>query len=54
MICTEKDVFNLRDALPTRLPVYACRIGLALGDPERFWQAVMDAVQRRRRQKAAA
>ncbi len=54
MICTEKDVFNLRDALPTRLPVYACRIGLALGDPEGFWQAVMDTVQRRRRQKAAA
>lgn len=53
MICTEKDVFNLRDALPQRVPVYACRIGLALREPELFWAAVLDAVQRRR-QKAAA
>jgi tetraacyldisaccharide 4'-kinase len=56
MICTEKDVFNLRHVLPTRLPVYACRIGLGLREPEPFWQAVMAAVQRRRqrRQKVAA
>ncbi len=56
MICTEKDVFNLRDALPQRLPVYACRIGLALRDPELFWRAVLGAVQRRRqrRQRVAA
>ena len=56
MICTEKDVFNLSDALPKSLPVYACRIGLGLCEPERFWQAVMDSVQRcrQRRQKVAA
>jgi tetraacyldisaccharide 4'-kinase len=53
MICTEKDVFNLRHALPERLPVYACRIGLALREPERFWQAVMGAIERRRRKVAA-
>jgi tetraacyldisaccharide 4'-kinase len=53
MICTEKDAFNLRDAVPSGLPVYACRIGLALSDPEGFWQAVLAAV-RRNRQEAAA
>jgi tetraacyldisaccharide 4'-kinase len=53
MICTEKDVFNLRDALPKRLPVYACRIGLALREPEAFWQALMDVVQRSRQKVAA-
>jgi tetraacyldisaccharide 4'-kinase len=53
MICTEKDVFNLRDAPPERLPVYACRIGLALRDPELFWRAVLDAVERRRQKVAA-
>jgi tetraacyldisaccharide 4'-kinase len=55
MICTEKDVFNLRHAIPKRLPVYACRIELGLREPELFWRAVMDAVQRRpRRPKVAA
>jgi tetraacyldisaccharide 4'-kinase len=53
MICTEKDVFNLRDALPQRLPVYACRIGLVLREPELFWAAVLDAVQRNRQKVAA-
>jgi tetraacyldisaccharide 4'-kinase len=48
MLCTEKDVFNLRDAVPARLPVYTCRIRLALSDAEGFWRAVLDAVQRRR------
>jgi len=53
MLCTEKDAFNLRDAIPSRLPVYACRIGLAISDPDAFWQAVLAAV-RRNRQEAAA
>jgi tetraacyldisaccharide 4'-kinase len=48
MICTEKDVFNLRDAGVGRLPVYACRIGLALADEEGFWNAVVAAVKRNR------
>jgi tetraacyldisaccharide 4'-kinase len=52
MLCTEKDVFNLREAIPRKLPVCACRIGLAFSDPEGFWQAVLAAV-RRSRQEAA-
>lgn len=53
MLCTEKDVFNLRDKMPSKLPVYACRIGLAISSQEGFWQAVLAAV-RKRRQEAAA
>jgi len=53
MLCTEKDVFNLRDAVPARLPVYACRIGLALSDAEGFWQAVLTAVHKNRQEAAA-
>jgi tetraacyldisaccharide 4'-kinase len=45
MICTEKDVFNLRDAAPGRLPVYACRIGLAIPDAQGFWNAVLAAAK---------
>jgi tetraacyldisaccharide 4'-kinase len=48
LICTEKDVFNLRDAGAARLPVYACRIGLAIGDAAGFWDAVVSAASRRR------
>jgi tetraacyldisaccharide 4'-kinase len=47
MVCTEKDVFNLRDAPPGRVPRYACRIRLALSDGEAFWHAVMEAAGRR-------
>lgn len=46
MICTEKDVFNLRDAVPGRLPVYACRIRLAIADAGGFWSAILSAVSR--------
>jgi tetraacyldisaccharide 4'-kinase len=48
MICTEKDVFNLCDAGAGTLPVYACRIGLAIADAAGFWDAVMAAAGRRR------
>ena len=48
LICTEKDVFNLADSQVTALPVYACRIRLALHDEEGFWQAVRAAVGRSR------
>jgi tetraacyldisaccharide 4'-kinase len=54
MICTEKDVFNLRDVPFKNLPAYACRIGLAIHDPDGFWAAVMACAQQRHRQKAAA
>jgi tetraacyldisaccharide 4'-kinase len=46
LICTEKDVFNLRDTGAGRLPVYACRIGLVLSDAARFWDAVVSAAGR--------
>jgi len=48
LICTEKDVFNLRGALPMSLPVYACRIRLELPDAEGFWHAVLTTMERRR------
>ncbi len=48
MICTEKDVFNLRDATPGRLPVFACRIRLAISDAAGFWDAVLATAKRPR------
>jgi tetraacyldisaccharide 4'-kinase len=44
LLCTEKDVWNLRNAQFTALPVYCCRISFDL--PEGFWSAVTDTARR--------
>jgi tetraacyldisaccharide 4'-kinase len=44
LLCTEKDVWNLRNVQFTALPVYCCRISVDV--PEGFWSAVSDAVRR--------
>jgi tetraacyldisaccharide 4'-kinase len=47
MVCTEKDVFNLRDAGIGNLPIYACRVGLRIPEAEKFWETVMETARRR-------
>jgi tetraacyldisaccharide 4'-kinase len=42
LLCTEKDVWNLRNVQFTALPVYCCRISFAL--PATFWSALMGAM----------
>jgi tetraacyldisaccharide 4'-kinase len=44
LLCTEKDVWNLRNVQFTKLPVYCCRISFEL--PETFWNALSDVVRR--------
>jgi tetraacyldisaccharide 4'-kinase len=46
LLCTEKDVWNLRNVKFAKLPVYCCRISFEL--PEAFWSALSDAVHRRK------
>jgi tetraacyldisaccharide 4'-kinase len=46
LLCTEKDVWNLRNVQFTVLPVYCCRISFEL--PESFWAAVGDLAMRAR------
>jgi tetraacyldisaccharide 4'-kinase len=46
LLCTEKDVWNLRNVQFAALPVYCCRISLDL--PEAFWNAVEETVRRRK------
>ena len=52
-LCTEKDVFNLREAMPKGKPVYACRIELAFSDAKGFWDCVMGIARQRQGQRAA-
>jgi tetraacyldisaccharide 4'-kinase len=44
LLCTEKDVWNLRDVHFAALPVYCCRICFDM--PEAFWAAVTDVIRR--------
>ena len=44
LLCTEKDVWNLRNVQFTALPAYCCRISFDL--PESFWCAISNAVRR--------
>ena len=44
LLCTEKDVWNLRNVQFAALPVYCCRICFDL--PEGFWSTVRDLVRR--------
>lgn len=46
LLCTEKDVWNLRNVQFATLPVYCCRISFDL--PEKFWTALADIAGRRK------
>jgi tetraacyldisaccharide 4'-kinase len=48
LLCTEKDIFNLRGSAPTQLPIYACRIRLTVSDADGFWNAVLADIRRNR------
>lgn len=48
LVCTEKDVYNLPPDRIGALPAFYCRIALQLKDPQRFWEAILETVKRRR------
>jgi tetraacyldisaccharide-1-P 4'-kinase len=45
LLCTEKDVWNLRQVQFAALPVYCCRISFHL--PESFWESLTKIIQRK-------
>ncbi len=44
LLCTEKDVWNLRQVQFSAMPVYCCRISFQL--PESFWETLSDVIHR--------
>lgn len=48
LLCTEKDVFNLRHVRFKTRPVYYCQVALAISNEESFWRTVLDAAERNR------
>jgi tetraacyldisaccharide 4'-kinase len=53
LICTEKDIFNLRDVELASLPLYSARIQLKLNDADGFWRAVQAVLTRQQKATAA-
>lgn len=47
LICTEKDVFNLRGITFSGIPVGFARIAMRVRDEEKFWQAILETVKAR-------
>jgi tetraacyldisaccharide 4'-kinase len=48
VICTEKDLYNLRGIYFGKLPVYFCAITLCIDRAEEFWRIVMETANARR------
>lgn len=48
LVCTEKDVANLRQVRFAQLPVFFCRIVLHIADAPGFWRQINEIVQRKR------
>lgn len=48
LICTEKDVFNLREANFSNIEIFAARIALEIADAESFFSALHEVIERNR------
>jgi tetraacyldisaccharide 4'-kinase len=48
LVCTEKDVFNLKDAKFSSTPVFVARIRTKVAEPERFCRALGRAIEMNR------
>ena len=48
LICTEKDVFNLRDVTFSLFPVGFARIAMRVSESDNFWRMVLGIAEHRR------
>jgi tetraacyldisaccharide 4'-kinase len=49
LLCTEKDIFNLRNIQLPGLPVYFARISMEIGEPDKLWRAISETAERHRK-----
>jgi len=47
LLCTEKDVFNLRDVAFQNLPLFVSRVSLEITDADSFWQTAREVLGRK-------
>jgi tetraacyldisaccharide 4'-kinase len=48
MLCTEKDIFNLRNIQLPNTPVYCARISMDISEPDKLWRAIIETAERHR------
>jgi len=48
LLCTEKDIFNLRNIQLPQIPMYCARITLDVSEPDRLWRIILQTVGRHR------
>jgi tetraacyldisaccharide-1-P 4'-kinase len=46
MLCTEKDIFNLRNVQLPSVPVYCARISMEISEPDKLWRAILETAER--------
>jgi tetraacyldisaccharide 4'-kinase len=49
MLCTEKDIFNLRNIQLPGLPVYCARISMEISEPDKLWRTISETAERHRK-----
>jgi tetraacyldisaccharide 4'-kinase len=49
LICTEKDLYNLRATNKADLPTFYCSISMQVDNPEDFWRTVLSTAESRRK-----
>ncbi len=51
LVCTQKDIYNLRDVCFRNLPLYSCQINMRISEPDRLWETIL-AIATRKRQES--
>jgi len=49
LLCTEKDIFNLRNIQLPILPVYCVRISMEISEPDKLWRTISETAERHRK-----
>jgi tetraacyldisaccharide 4'-kinase len=49
LLCTEKDIFNLRNIQLPGLPVYCARISMEISEPDKLWRTISETAERNRK-----
>ena len=50
LVCTQKDIYNLRDVCFRNLPLYSCQINMRISEPDRLWETILAIVMRKRQE----
>ena len=50
LVCTQKDIYNLRDVCFRSLPLYSCQISMRISETDRLWETILAIVTRKQQE----